>query len=761
MFKRSFSSKTANNLVSTAKLAAGANAGASTIWQILLKRLSPSLPFEVHKTVYKEVYNGIGDIKPAWVPSMEVVEKTNIFKMMSKKGFSNYQQFYKWSVDAESRSQFWMESVANIKIKWEKEPTVAFDMTAGGSARATYFPEGRLNISDSCFNKRDPLEPALIYSMEGEGRNLRQMSYKTLDCLSNQIANGITNNLDLKPGDAIGICMPMTPESIAIYLGIVKAGCVVVSIADSFSSDEISVRCRISNAKAIFTQDVIFRGAKFLPLFNRVLGADQVVPKSRKNSNTTMGIDSQLESSMKIVVLPGMIKNSYPDLPRDRNGSTWTDKDSKGKEIPFHESVVSSMRYDHDVSWYDLIRDVSDKHTSAKRSAMDPCNILFSSGTTGEPKAIVWSHSTPIKSAVDGYYHIDIQIGERIAWPTNIGWMMGPWLIFQLINGATIGLFNGIATTKSFCEFVDEAEISMLGVVPSLVKSWQRSNATEYCDWSKIRRFSSTGEASDPISSLWLSSRVPGYSPVIEYCGGTEIGGSFMSSTLIQENVPSMFSSPVLGSKFFLRDTKGKLVEGSTFEEGTDGSNSGELVIAPPAVGLSTTLLNKDHFSVYFEGMTCGPDGELLRRHGDEVEFVRSSLHLPKEKRKSTTPYFRVLGRSDDTMNIGGIKIGSVEIENVCNLLESVQETAAIAVVGSNGGPSKLVVYVVVEIGFDENSEVDKKEYLKTTMQKCIKTKLNPLFRISDIVLIESLPRTASNKVMRRVLRDDYIKTMQ
>lgn len=87
---------------------------------------------------------------------------------------------------------------------------------------------------------------------------------------------------------------------------------------------------------------------------------------------------------------------------------------------------------------------------------------------------------------------------------------MGPWLLFQLVNGATVGLFNGIPSTKAFCEFVDEAEISMLGVVPSLVKSWKASNATEDCDWSKIRMFSSTGEASDPVVALWLMSRVPG-----------------------------------------------------------------------------------------------------------------------------------------------------------------------------------------------------------------------------------------------------------
>ncbi|MGK3745149.1 MAG: acetyl-CoA synthetase, partial [Bacillariaceae sp.] len=137
-----------------------------------------------------------------------------------------------------------------------------------------------------------------------------------------------------------------------------------------------------------------------------------------------------------------------------------------------------------------------------------------------------------------------------------------------------------------------------------------------------------------------------------------------VSSTMIQDNVPAMFSSPVLGSKFFLQDTEDKLVDGSAFEEGMDGSNNGELVIAPPSVGLSTTILNKDHFSVYFEGMPCGPDGELLRRHGDEVEFVRSSIHLSKDNHNSTTPYFRALGRSDDTMNIGGEENWSLHEDN-------------------------------------------------------------------------------------------------
>lgn len=96
--------------------------------------------------------------------------------------------------------------------------------------------------------------------------------------------------------------------------------------------------------------------------------------------------------------------------------------------------------------------------------------------------------------------------------------------------------------------------------------------------------------------------------------------------------------------------------------------------------------------------------------------------------------------------------MGSVEIENACNLVENVLESAAIAVSGTKGGPSKLVIYAVLE----KEGGADK-ETLKSQMQKSIKTKLNPLFGISDVVITGSLPRTASNKVMRRVLRDQYV----
>lgn len=682
-------------LVEEARTEAGPSASASQIWAVMQQKLTPSTPFETHELCYQAVYEGIDDVKPTWIPSKQVIESTNIHKMMTKKGFSNYQEFYDWSIGKESRDDFWMESMKNIQIEWSEQPVSAFDLEKGGPAHSIYFPGGRLNITDSCFNKRPEQDPALVYSMESDPRSLQTMSFGVLGRLSNQIANALTTKLNLMSGDAVAVCMPMTPESIAIYLGIVKAGCVVISIADSFSAEEIATRCRLGNAKVIFTQDVIFRGAKFLPLFGRVLEADGLVVEEKMDKETfddskETKSDSGTSDSMKIIILPGLLHAGHYPERLCENGSTWGDTDRNGEPVPLHETVLATMRVDHDASWYDLLHMCSDEFQSVQKDSMDACNILFSSGTTGEPKAIVWSHSTPIKSAVDGYFHQDIHVGDRVAWPTSLGWMMGPWLLFQLMNGATIGLFNGITSTEGFCEFVEEAEISMVGVVPSLVKAWQSRNTTEKCDWSKVRKFSSTGEASDPMTYHWLMSRVPGYAPVIEYCGGTEIGGSFLSSTLVQPNVPSMFSTPVLGSQIMAMDHDGNVHEESNFCAGANGMSSGELVILPPTLGLSTKLLNRNHFDTYYKDMPSGPNGEVLRRHGDEIEYVRNSFHLAEEDRGDCTPYFRALGRCDDTMNIGGIKVGSVEIERVCNLVPEIKETAAIAVTGPHGGPAKL-----------------------------------------------------------------------
>ena len=733
------------------------------VWtELVTKVLDPTDDFELHSALYKHVYRsrGLLAIRPTWLPSSESKAKSNICSLMTTLGSTcggSYDDLYRWSVGPQTRYEYWEKAIEQLGVVFETPPSSIFDTTEG-IARASYLPGAKLNIAKSCFHRRPTTDTAIIFANESDPTTLHRWSFAKLDALSNNVANSLRVGLGFEVGDTIGICMPMSAECVAVYIGIIKAGLTVVSIADSFSSIEIETRLRLSKARGIFTQDVIFRGAKFLGLYERVLDA-------------MASLEKEQQKKIQCIVLPGLLVV---------DGSTAT-----------HTSALAKFRTEGlDMTWVDFLAAYGGGGDSSSSSsnpevfepvilpATHPANILFSSGTTGEPKAIIWSQATPIKAAVDGAMHQDIKLGEVVCWPTNIGWMMGPWLLFQLINGATLALFNGITSTKDFCRFVEQAEVNMLGVVPSLVKSWRALQGPWDYDWSKVGRFSSTGEASDPTTMHWLMSRVKGYAPVIEYCGGTEIGGSFLSSTVVQPNAPSMFSTAVLGSQLFILDDTGFLVS---------GVGSGEVVLVPPTLGYSTRLLNRDHFECYYEGMQRGPGGEVLRRHGDEIEaavvMTLAEEELLRQASEAASPqalaiaargetdwkYYRALGRCDDTMNLGGIKISSVEIERVCNLVDGIHETAAIAVNPASGGPSLLVVYVVLTPNSNSggaalDGDVEEEEAnsavtaaLKPQLQTSIKTRLNPLFHIHDVVLTKRLPRTASNKIMRRVLRDEYI----
>ncbi|MCB0471597.1 MAG: AMP-binding protein, partial [Flavobacteriaceae bacterium] len=474
--------------------------------------------------------------------------------------------------------------------------------------------------------------------------------------------------LGLKAGDVVAIDMPMTLEAVAIYLAAIKAGNPVATIADSFSANEIGIRLKITKAKLIFTQDVLLRSGKTLALYQKV-------------------VDAKARKAVVIKATDTAIKLREADM-------YWDDFITENAEF---DSVIQ----DPDA----------------------PVTYLFSSGTTGEPKVIPWTHTTPIKSASDGYYHHNIHPGDVICWPTNLGWMMGPWLIFAaLINKATIALYYGAPLSRDFGKFVQDAGVTMLGVVPSIVKTWQKSRCMEGLDWDRIQCFSSTGEVSNPQEMEYLMD-LANNKPVIEYCGGTEIGGGYVTSTLIQPNIAGTFSTQALGGSFVLLDENNK------------PADKGEIFIIPPVMGLSTSLLNRDHHEVYYKG-TPTYQGQKLRRHGDQLERLENG-------------YYKARGRVDDAMNLGGIKVSSVQIEAVINRLPFVKESAAVAVSPKEGGPGELIIYYV------ENTGGSAEERLQLA-NRTLKEQLNPLFKIREFIRIDALPRTASNKVMRRTLRDNY-----
>ena len=191
---------------------------------------------------------------------------------------------------------------------------------------------------------------------------------------------------------------------------------------------------------------------------------------------------------------------------------------------------------------------------------------------------------------------------------------------------------------------------------------------------------------------------------------------------MVQENIPSTFSTQALGGEFIILDQDGK------------PADKGEVFFVPPILGLSNRLLNRDHHKIYFKD-TPTFNGLSLRRHGDQLQLLGNG-------------YYKALGRKDDTMNLGGVKVGSVQIEAVINRLGFVKESAAIAVSPKDGGPSELVIYYV-----GSTSKEPKNERLNLVNQ-IIKKELNPLFKAKKLIQLKSLPRTASNKVMRRTLRE-------
>ncbi|MGI0148511.1 MAG: AMP-binding protein, partial [Thermoplasmata archaeon] len=290
-------------------------------------------------------------------------------------------------------------------------------------------------------------------------------------------------------------------------------------------------------------------------------------------------------------------------------------------------------------------------------------------------------------------------------------------------------LYVGSTTRREFGEFVSEAGVTMLGVVPKLVRAWKMAGTMEGLDWSRIRRFSSTAEPSTPDEMLYLMF-LAGYRPMIEYCGGTEIGGAYITGTMVQPCAPSAFTTPAMGLDFVILD---------------DGEPAprGEIFLMPPSIGLSNELLNYDHAEEYYAGLPHGPNGEILRRHGDQIERLGGG-------------FYRHHGRIDDMININGVKTSAEEIRSViANDLVSDSKPISVDVDGSD--QHRLVVFAVPRDPGQVESK-DLSERLRTRFQRDIKERLNPLLsHVEEVILVAELPQAGPGKTMTmKELRRDY-----
>ncbi|MCS7162144.1 MAG: AMP-binding protein [Bacteroidia bacterium] len=663
---------------------------------------------KAHKAAYEEAFErpALPPFVPLWYPEyrlelgqtnlgralkeLEEVPSFRSYAQSRRPGETLYEPLHRWSVT--HRAEFWAYVLfRRLQVPFQNPPTRLLSFPTGDITQPVWLEGARGNINDLLFRAAESAT-ALVYGRE-EGP-VERWSYAALRQEVQRVAGAFLAQ-GLKPGDRIALCLPLRPEAVFLYLGAIYAGLSAVTIPDSLSGEEIAARLRIARPKRLFIQDGLYREGRFLPLYERVQPYD--LPPT--------------------YVLAG--RGSIQTRLRN-NAFPWS-------AFLQSEQVCSEPIYgppDREIG------------------------VLFSSGTTATPKAIPWTYLTALKAITDAHFFHDVQPSDVLTWPTNLGWMMGPWLLFAgLAHGATVALYEGAPTGAGFCQFVAQQRVTILGVVPSLVRRWIESQAWQGADWSAIRLFSSTGEASNPWH-MWALMAKAGYKPIIEYCGGTEIGGGYITSTLLHPNAPSQFSAPALGLDFVLLDESGQPAE------------EGEIFLIGPSIGLSQKLLNADHTQVYYEGTPALQAGWVgathepiasvlegctvrLRRHGD---FLR---RLP-------TGYWVSGGRADDAMNLGGIKIASVEIERVVAQVPGVGEAAAVAVPPPEGGPEQLVVYVVPQAEAPTDPS-----YWKPLLAQVIRERLSPLFHLHAVVVVPELPRTASNKIMRRLLRRAYLERQQ
>ncbi|KAL0661581.1 hypothetical protein Bca4012_098418 [Brassica carinata] len=587
-------------------------------WKALVDEcvLKPWHPHPLHQLLYYSIYSNwdasIHGPPLYWFPSLSLSKYTNLGRLMETHGprllgasyknpLESFELFRRFSV--EHPEVYWSIVIDELSLKFHTPPRCILDKSKPGG---TWLPDAVLNTAECCLipsslSQREDDSLAVVWREEGfDDSPVNKMTFKELRQRVMLVANAISGSF--ATGDTIAIDMTMTVDAVIIYLAIILAGCIVVSIADSFAAKEIATRLKISNAKGIFTQDYILRGGRRFPLYSRVVEA----------------------APSKIIVLP-----------------------ASGTELRVQ------LR-DQDIPWKDFLSkaSVENNYGPIYLPVNSVINILFSSGTTGEPKAIPWTQLSPIRSACDGWAHFDVKVG---CWSHD---------------------------------------------------SWYCSKLGENLEEDKLY-FATTGEASNVDDVLWLSSKAY-YKPVIEVCGGTELASSYIIGSPLQPQAFGAFSTPTMATRIIIFDENGVPYP-------DDQPCTGEVGLFPQHFGATDRLLNADHEEVYFKGMPMYKETRL-RRHGDILK-------------RTVGGYFTVQGRSDDTMNLGGIKTSSIEIERVCDQAdECISETAAVSITPANGGPELLALFAVLKEGFKKLSE----EELKRKFSRAIQKDLNPLFKVSE-----------------------------
>jgi acetyl-CoA synthetase len=624
----------------------------------------------------------IGDV--IWEPSPEVIAKSRLKRFMDEHGIETFVELLKRA--DEDIEWFWDAAIKDIDIAFYRHYDKVVDLSEG-KAWAKWWIGGRMNIVQSCLDRHRDREStdkvAIIW--EGEPGDVRKLTYGELDQQVCKLA-GALRRLGVRPGDRVGIFMPMCPEVAVSVLATAKVGAVIIPLFSGYGAEAIASRLRDGEAKVLICADGFYRRG-------------QVVPMK--------------EMADKALV-------SCPTVTR----------------VIMHRRVVREVPWTHgrDNVWEVLLEDEPEHAPTHELDPEDPLMIIYTSGTTGKPKGTLHVHGGfPVKTAQDMAHGFDIGEDDTVFWYTDIGWMMGPWLIFgSLILGATMVLYEGTPdypAADRLWRMVADHQVTVLGVSPTLVRGLMThgDEVPAHHDLTSLRILGGTGEPWNPDPFHWFFKNIGGGRiPVINYTGGTEISGGILCGNVITRLRPCSFAGPVPGIAADVVDPEGNSVRGEV----------GELVIRNPWPGMTRGFWGDrqryiDTYWSRFEGVWL---------HGDWA-YVDAEDGL-----------WYVLGRSDDTIKVAGKRLGPAEVESVLVGHPSVAEAAAIGVPDELKGEA-LVCFVILRPNRQASDE------LAAELQDLVATALGKPLRPKAVHFVVDLPRTRNAKILRRVVKSVYIGT--
>ena len=575
---------------------------------------------------------------------------------------------------------FWDAVARDLGIPFDTPYERVLDVS-DGPAWARWFVGGRLNIAHACVERwaDDPAHASVeALAWEDEAGATRSLTYGELAREVARCAEGL-EAIGVGEGDAVALLMPMAPEVAIAYYAVASLGALVVPIFSGFSAAAVASRLEDSRAVALITVDAFMRRGRPVPA---KATADEAAARA-----------------------PGV----------------------RNVVVVRHTGEPVAWQDGRDVWWHELVAGRPGTRRATPVDSEHPFMLAYTSGTTGRPKGAVHVHGGfLVKMASEGRYTGDLQPGDRIHWMTDIGWIMGPWLLANAHGlGLTAMLYDGAPDFPDqgrIWRLAERHRLTFLGVSPTLVRALRQGGDAhhENVDLSALRLFGSTGEPWNPEPWLWLFERVGGGTkPIMNISGGTEVAAAFLGSPPYMAHKPCTLGVPLLGMAMDVYDANGKPLRGEV----------GELVCTKPWPGMTRGIWGDDkrYIETYwsrFPGVWTHGDWATIDADGDWF------LH----------------GRSDDTLNVAGKRIGPAEYESALVADPAVAEACAVGVPHEVKG-EVVWCFCVLRAGIEPGEE------LRSRLRQRCADELGKAFAPAEVRFTAALPKTRSAKILRRAVR--------